>query len=270
MIIVEKAREENGVLLKGDFFDLDRLYFAIYKFTGFHGIDSACTFPGYDDVCENLLGLCYEIRHAWQGDRNIERIYNGIHEYWFDDYQESDSHSTIDENNLDDLWNKETDDEEDYKNDEFTVKFSRRDFPDVTNSNTYFSIPMTFPEAVFYSLILLELLKKKDIFFMSRKLLSEKNDPLTQQNKEYYYFQAEEDIARITLFTNHALHALYKFIGEEKYLTFINKFNVQREFFLNCDMKRINSILVDYGEKEYVNDDPDHLYSVLISLFGTQ
>lgn len=155
--------------------DLDRLYFAIYKFTEFHGVDSTCTFPGYDATCENLLGLCYEIRHAWQGDRDIEQVYNGIREDWFDDYQEAASHK-----------------------------------------------------------------------------------------------MANENIARITLFANHTLHTLYRFIGEEKYNILINKFNSQRDFFLNCDLKRINSTLVDYGEKEYVNDDPDHLFSVLMSLFGTQ
>ncbi len=46
-------------------------------------------------MCENLLGLCYEIRHAWQGDRNIEQVFNGIHEDWFDDYQEPDSHKRL-------------------------------------------------------------------------------------------------------------------------------------------------------------------------------
>ena len=40
----------------------------------------------------------------------------------------------------------------------------------------------------------------------------------------------------------------YKFIGEEKYNAFINKFCSQRDFFLNCDLERINSILVDYAE----------------------
>lgn len=267
MIIVEKAREGNGVILKGDFFDLDRLYFAIYKFTGYHGVDSICTFPGYNAVCENLLGLCYEIRHAWQGDRDIEQVYNGIHEDWFDDYQESNSHKTIVENGLSDMCDEEPDDHEVYKNDKLMIKFSRKDFPAVTNSNTYFSIALTFPEAVFYSLILLELLKKKDIFLQVKKLLAEKNDSLTELNKEYYYFQANEDIARITLFTNHTLNAFYRFIGEEKYNTFMKKFNSQKDFFLNCDLEQINFILVDYGEKEYENDDPDHLYSVLMSLF---
>lgn len=174
MIIVEKARERNGVLLKGDFFDLDRLYFAIYKYTGFHGFDNECIYSGYDDVCENLLGLCYEIRHAWQGDRNIEQIYNGIHEYWFDDYEEPHLLKTIDKNDLNGLHDENLSKKESYPNDEFAFKFSREDFPNVTENNTYFSIPMTFPEAVFYSLILLELLKKKDVFLQARKLLAEK------------------------------------------------------------------------------------------------
>jgi hypothetical protein len=91
---------------------LDRLYFAIVKFTGFHGIDSQCTFPGYDAVCESLLGLCYEIRHAWQGARDIEQVYNGIHEDWFDD------------DRLEVRWGEDpdADDDEAYQNDEFFYK----------------------------------------------------------------------------------------------------------------------------------------------------
>jgi len=45
-----------------------------------------------------------------------------------------------------------------------------------------------------------------------RKLLAETKDESNELNKEYYYFQANEDIARITLFTNHALHTLYRFL----------------------------------------------------------
>lgn len=266
MIIVEKSREGSGVLLKGDFFDLDRLYFAIYKYTGFHGPDNKCIFPGYDAVCENLLGLCYEIRHAWQGDRNIEQVYNGIREYWFDDYKEPEL-KNIHKNDLNGLCDKNFELEDANLNDEITFKFSRKDFPNVIENNTYFSIPIIFPEAIFYSLILLELLKKKDVFLQARKLLAEKNDALIELNKEYYYFQANEDIARITLFTSQTLHTLYIFIGEERYTAFINKFYGQKDFFLNCDLENINSILEDYGEKEYENDNPDNLFAVLMSFF---
>ena len=266
MIIVEKAKHENGILLKGDFFDLDRLYFAIYKYTGFHGIDSECTFPGYYIACENLLGLCYEIRHAWQGDRNIELVYNGIHEYWFDDYQEPYQHITDDNQTLD-LCDEEPEDYSGNFSDKSEYKFSRKEFPDLSFKNTYFSIHLTFPEAIFYSLILLELLKKKDVFLMARKLLIDKKDELAQLNKEYYYFHANEDIARLTLFTNQSLHAFYSFIGEERYTVFMNKFNKQKNFLLNCDLDHMNSVIADYAEKEYKYDDPDQLFDALTSLF---
>ena len=68
----------SGVFIKGDFFDFDRLYFALMKYTGSHGMNDICPFPGSEAACENLLGLGYELRHAWQGDRDIEEIYNGI------------------------------------------------------------------------------------------------------------------------------------------------------------------------------------------------
>lgn len=211
--------------------------------------------------------MCYEIRHAWQGDRDIEQVFNGIHEDWFDDYNENAALKNIDENNSDDMWDEKPNGVEAYQDDELAIKFSRRDFPDVTKSNTYFSIPLSFPEAIFYSLILLELLKKKDIFLQVRKQLAEKKDGSTELNKEYYHFQAHEDIARIILFTNQTLRTLYRFIGEEKYNTFINRFLGYKDFFLNCDLEYINSILEDYGEKEYINDNPDCLFSVLISFF---
>jgi hypothetical protein len=149
----------------------------------------------------------------------------------------------------------------------FTNKFSRIDFPDVTKNNTYFSISMGSQEAIFYSLILLELLKKKDIFLQARKQLAEITDQLTELNKEYYYFQANEDTARITLFTYQTLHTLYRFIGEEKYNVFMNKFYSYKDFSLKCDLGYINSILADYDEKDYGNDDPDSLFSVLMSFF---
>ncbi len=267
MITVEKAQKSNGVLIKGDFFDLDRLYFAIYKYTGFHGIDDKCTFPGYEEVCENLLGLCYEIRHAFQGDRDIEQVYNGIQQNWFDEYKESDLLENMHLNNLDSQYSEDFDIEDETLNFEANYKFSRKDFPNITSNNIYFVISISFPEAIFYSLILLELLKKKDVFLLKRKLLAEENNDLNELNKEYYYFGTNEDISRITLFTNHVLNILYRFIGEEKYTSFMNMFYNQKDFFLNCNLQYINYILADYAKKEYETDILDNLYSVLMSFF---
>ena len=74
--------EDLVTKITGEFWDFDRLYFAISKLTGDYGIDTPCPFPGYDSVCENLLGLNYELRHAMQGDRGVTEHYTGIPEYW--------------------------------------------------------------------------------------------------------------------------------------------------------------------------------------------
>ncbi len=259
MIIIEKSIDTNGIIVNGDFFDFDRLYFAIFKFTGFHGLDQECTFPGYDAVCENLLGLCYEMRHAWQGDRDLVQVYNGVKQNWFDDYKES-----VKENKL------KTEFDEDYEEDgeqEASFKFLRAVYPDVSENNTYFSFLIPFPEAVFYALILLELLENKDLFLLKRRQLAETEDNMQEMNKEYFLFQAEEDIARITLFTKNTLRVLYKFIGNERYERLLNKFKSMKNFFLHCDLHRLNEIMVNYGEKEYENDAPEILFSVLMSFF---
>jgi len=37
------------------------------------------------------------------------------------------------------------------------------------------------------------------------------------------------------------------------------------DFSASCDLRTINDLLVDYGEKEYAQDDPDTLLSILTS-----
>ena len=257
MIIIEKAKGTNGVLLKGDFFDFDRLYFAIMKYTGSHGMYDSCPFPGCYDACENLLGLGYELRHAWQGDRNIEQVYNGIRDEWFDDYEESDSEPYEDD---EDDYEDESDD--DYGN---GFQFARSSFPDANDKNTYFSIQLTFPEAIFYALIISDLLGKKEMFMEAKKLLAEEAGDLQQIHREYYFFQAEEDIARLTLYAKQTLHVLYRFVGEDMYMPFVNKFKKINNFSAKCNLDKINDLLVYYGEKEYSQDNPDILMPLLIS-----
>jgi len=288
MITVEKAQKTNGVLLKGDFFELDRLYFAIHKFLGFHGLHSKCTFPDRYDFCESLLGLCYEIRHAWQGDRGIAEIYNGIKNDWFDDYErilppDEDSgeftksfkdsdYDYDDENDYDGDYDDEDDDydDEDDEDDEIyydePARFSRAEYPDAREKNTYFSIHLPFTEAVFYALVMSDLLKEKDTFLQARKrMATDKNEDYCELNKEYLMFQAEQDIARMTLFVKQTLHALYRYIGEERYNSFANKLDKAGSLTKNCSCESMNNVLVAYGEKEYEQDDPDILLAALSS-----
>jgi hypothetical protein len=260
MIYIEKAKDSNGVFLKGDFFDLDRLYFAIFKFTGYHGMDDQCVFPGCAAICESLLGLCYEMRHAWQGERGLEQVYNGIHNDWFDDYQKSEVFLDDDD---DDAFNLD-DSEGDNSQNENSFLFSREDFPEANEHNTYFSIHLSFPEVIYYTLILSDLLGKKELFYQAREaLMKTKAEPLQELNKEYYFFEAEVDVARITIFVNQALHSLYQFIGEKKYFAFINKFKKIDDYSVNCNMNAMNEAMTDYGMKEFEQDDPDTLMRTL-------
>jgi len=265
MLIVEKSRDTNGVMIKGDFFDLDRLYFAIMKFTGLHGIEAQCYFDGCSEACENLLGLCYEIRHAWQGDRGIEQVYNGIQDEWFDDSKGLNVclQEDVDEDELD--IDEEDNDDVTYHSD--TFRFFRRNFPDISSQNAYFSIPLSFPEITFYVLILSDLLKKKNVFLRAVEDAVEHAGALQALNKEYYYFNAETDIARIIMLVKQVLRTLYVFIGEDEYFKLIHEFDQHNDFAANCNLERINQIITDYGKQEHKQDDPKILTNLLTSFF---
>jgi len=255
MFSVEKSSNTNGVTLKGDFFDLDRLYFAIMKFTGNHGINDKCPFDNCYLACENLLGLCYELRHAWQGDRDIEQVYNGVEEEWFSDNKKTavcqlEREGICDEANSYGI---------------ITPYFSREHFPDVNTQNTYFSVNLIFPEIIFYGLLLSSLLEKKDLFLQSIEDKAEQTEALQELRKEYYYFDAEIDIARLTILKNQIHKALYHFVGEEEYFSYMNKLARLDDFSENCNLDRINKLIADYGKKEYVQDDPKILMRTLNS-----
>lgn len=267
MIVVQKAENTNGVLLQGDFFDFDRLYFAIMKFTGFHGMDDDCTFPDCYDVCEATLGLCYEMRHAWQGDRDIVQMYNGIRHEWFSDNLEHTMHLDVNPSDSagDDVF---IDAKSNLTGADF-IRFLRKDFPDVTESNAYFSVNLIFPEAVFYALVLSDLVKLKDIFILSRKRMVESDKSMKEINQEYLLFQAEQDVARIIIFVEQTFHALYRFIGEDNYDRFRAKLTSIRSFSQKCNLRHIMQLISDYGEKEYDQDNPEILTSTLLSFFNT-
>jgi len=264
MFYIDKPRNSSGVHLEGDFFALDRLYFAIMKFTGFYGIDGRCNFPGCSQAAENLLGLCYEIRHAWQGKRNIVQVYNGIREYWFDDYVEAAACSCGDDDEDDEYGF----DDDDGSFDMNIGVFSRADFPDVSSQNTYFSAAFSFPELVFYALVLKDLLRKKDLFMRAAEESMEADEMIRDLNKEYYYFDAETDIARLTMLVKQTLRALYKFVGADEYFAFMSRFGQFNDFSANCDLEKINRLIVDYSEKEYELDEPKSLMSTLYAFLG--
>lgn len=77
MITIKNTENLAGVTISGDFYDLYNLVEAFYAVT----IDEySGKYQGYIKMSTRLLGLCYDIRHAYQGDREIEFVDNNMNE----------------------------------------------------------------------------------------------------------------------------------------------------------------------------------------------
>ena len=78
MITVNTTPNMYGITLKGDYDDLNSLYDSLFDYLEFYN-DSHEEFP--DHEYEYLLSLNYDIRHCYQGDRNVEKAKDG-HTYY--------------------------------------------------------------------------------------------------------------------------------------------------------------------------------------------
>ena len=66
MLAVKTTDHLTGATICGNHSDLNTLYNALSNLVGNEG-----SYPEYDQCQLRILGLCYEIRHAYQGDRSV-------------------------------------------------------------------------------------------------------------------------------------------------------------------------------------------------------
>ena len=66
MLFGEPTKKGAGIILWGDYHDLDNLYETISKLSDSLGPEGS--------ISDFVLGLCYDIRHAYQGDREIKKF----------------------------------------------------------------------------------------------------------------------------------------------------------------------------------------------------
>lgn len=76
MIFVTNTPNNAGAAIHGDFKDFETLREALYSIVG-----DDDDFPGFSPSRTRVLGICYDLRHATMGDRNIEFVDNGMDEY---------------------------------------------------------------------------------------------------------------------------------------------------------------------------------------------
>ena len=73
MIFVKSTPNNAGVSIYGDHRDFEELYEAMHTVVG--GEDE---FTSFSSARFRVLGVCYDIRHALMGDREIEPVDNGM------------------------------------------------------------------------------------------------------------------------------------------------------------------------------------------------
>ena len=76
MISAKPTENLTGITIEGNFDDFYEITDSIYRMTGFE--------EDYDDlywgVKNRLLAVCYDIRHAYMGDRKVKLVDNGVHD----------------------------------------------------------------------------------------------------------------------------------------------------------------------------------------------
>jgi hypothetical protein len=77
MIKVENSPNLTGVKISGDYNDLCNLVEALHEICD---LGDEVRLSGYHVITTRVLGLCYDIRHAFQGDREVELVENGMDE----------------------------------------------------------------------------------------------------------------------------------------------------------------------------------------------
>lgn len=77
MIVMKNTKNLTGVTISGDFNDLYSLVEAFHAIT----IDEYSEkHQSYIEMSTRVLGLCYDVRHAYQGDREVELVDNNMNE----------------------------------------------------------------------------------------------------------------------------------------------------------------------------------------------
>ncbi|TCP19934.1 hypothetical protein EV207_1578 [Scopulibacillus darangshiensis] len=73
MLYAKNTPNNAGVMIYGDNKDFEALYAALHAVVGEEG-----EFASYEGAYYRVLGVCYDIRHALMGDREIEFVDNGM------------------------------------------------------------------------------------------------------------------------------------------------------------------------------------------------
>ena len=76
MIYAKPTENLTGICLEGEYLDFYEIVESIYRMTGLEDD----YYDPYWGVKNRLMGMCYDIRHAYQGDREVTFVDNGVND----------------------------------------------------------------------------------------------------------------------------------------------------------------------------------------------
>lgn len=271
------AKENNEIVIRGDFFELDQIYFLIERINGRYGIDRPCLLPEYQNALSMLLALNYEIRHAQHGDRELYSIYNGIRENWIapagtpanrivkrEDLHEPEElisqveDSLLMETDIDPLDFQFMDAEEQeeilfdlrFEDDEIetyiqwahrepTYYFTHEDCPEYSRSNILLQFRIPAAEGILYALILREMFKNKELLLQNMMTAAESSDEgMRNYEIDYCLMRARPELCLLEQLMEEILGCVGCLLGTEQYMLFQKK-EVPKDFLKNLDEKEI-------------------------------
>lgn len=254
-------KNTSQIIIRGDFFELDRIYFMIERLSGNYGIGSTCLLNGYEQAASILQALNYEIRHAQQGDRELYVSYNGLNERWIAPTgtpaaqisKEEDQHDPdkiieefadsilIDMDiNLDEFYDMDEYDQREvladlnlsadeaeifftWLNRKPTWYFSSEEYPGASEKNTLLQFRLPFAEALLHALILRELLSLKTSF-MEKSIAQAKENKYSMGGYELLFCRRRmpSELLLLEQLMEEIFSAIYDAIGDENYDSFQN------------------------------------------------
>ena len=282
--------EKSYITVRGEFFDLDKIYFMNERLAGTYGIGNTCLLDGYGEAASMLKGLNYEIRHAERGDRDIYVAYNGIRDEWFapegiPDYRivkEEDLHEPEEAVNeiedavmfdlnldLDDFLDKDEEEQRELLDDldldpdlvdsyfDWMYKaqvwpFRSEDYPGASEKNTYLSFDIPFAEGVLYALLYRDLLDRREEY-VAKSLLQAKENKNGWGAYEFDFCKTrmQSELCLVQLLMSELFASVYSVVGEEGFEMLQEKLPVGVFQGLTMDgVKKIEDVMMRYPGEE--------------------
>jgi len=274
-------KETNEIIIRGEFFDLDKIYFINERLMGTYGVDKSCLLPSYQEASLILKGLNYEIRHAEHGDRELYSAYNGIRKDWFapvgtpdelivkeEDQNDPDEiiaeiedAVTLDlDMDLDEFYEMDEDDQREaleelwlddeelefffaWLHKEQTWFFKSEDYPSFSETNTYLQFRLPLFEGFLYALILRDMLSQKELFLKkSIQQAKENKNGLGTYELNFCRHRLPEELLLTELLMTGLFECVYTAAGDENYDILYSKM-LPIGTFNGCSAQDIKNVL---------------------------